>query len=51
MQGEVDINRVRAYKWTKRGLQPNAYYATADEYQIPVQLDQVRPCLDESWLG
>lgn len=34
MQGE------RANEWVIRGLQPNQYYATADEAEVPLELDQ-----------
>jgi hypothetical protein len=29
------------YKFSKRGLQPNYYYSTADRRQLPVELDQI----------
>jgi hypothetical protein len=29
-----------ANEWAIRGLQPNQYYATADDKEIPLQLDQ-----------
>lgn len=35
MQGEL------ANQWTIRGLQPNNYYATADDKAVPLQLDQL----------
>lgn len=41
VQGEVDVRGVAAYKWGKRGLQPNYWYASADDAQVPLQMDQV----------
>jgi hypothetical protein len=29
------------YKFSKKGLQPNYYYTTADSVQLPVELDQI----------
>lgn len=34
MQGRL------ANEWAIRGLQPNQYYATADDAEIPLELDQ-----------
>jgi hypothetical protein len=34
MQGYI------ANEWAIRGLQPNQYYATADEREVPLELDQ-----------
>ena len=37
---QVTTQGVLANEWAIRGLQPNQYYATADELEIPLQLDQ-----------
>lgn len=39
-QGRAVVNDILTYKWLKKGLQSNYYYATADEHQIPIELDQ-----------
>jgi hypothetical protein len=31
---------VKANGWAIRGLQPNEYYATADDREVPLELDQ-----------
>eukprot|EP00775_Hariotina_reticulata_P005294 gene5294-5529_t len=38
--GQVWMQGQLAYEWAIRGLQPNQYYATADEAAVPLQLDQ-----------
>ena len=40
-QGTVNVSGSPAYKWSKSGLQPNYYYSSADEQQIPIELDQI----------
>lgn len=39
-QGVEMKNDHMSYKWLKKGLQSNYYYATANDEQIPVELDQ-----------
>lgn len=39
-QGRAVVHDIITYKWMKKGLQSNYYYATADEVQTPVELDQ-----------
>jgi len=40
-QGLVPVAGTEAYKWSKKGLQPNYYYTTPDVVQAPVELDQI----------
>ncbi|KAG2485300.1 hypothetical protein HYH03_015974 [Edaphochlamys debaryana] len=39
-QGTVTLRGMPAYKWRQDGLQPNYWYTSADEAQIPLELDQ-----------
>ncbi|GFR53164.1 hypothetical protein Agub_g15887 [Astrephomene gubernaculifera] len=40
-EGTVVSQGLPAFKWRRDGLQPNYWYTTADEAQIPLQLDQM----------
>ncbi|PNH05991.1 hypothetical protein TSOC_007693 [Tetrabaena socialis] len=40
-EGTVETQGVPAYKWRRDGLQPNYYFATANEAQVPLELDQM----------
>ncbi|KAL6751632.1 hypothetical protein V8C86DRAFT_2775360 [Haematococcus lacustris] len=40
-QGLEPLRGQMAYKWRQDGLQPNYWFATADELQLPLELDQV----------
>eukprot|EP00195_Chlamydomonas_chlamydogama_P008577 CAMPEP_0202890894 /NCGR_PEP_ID=MMETSP1392-20130828/1151_1 /ASSEMBLY_ACC=CAM_ASM_000868 /TAXON_ID=225041 /ORGANISM="Chlamydomonas chlamydogama, Strain SAG 11-48b" /LENGTH=242 /DNA_ID=CAMNT_0049574545 /DNA_START=73 /DNA_END=801 /DNA_ORIENTATION=- len=39
-QGDVDLRGITTHKFYIKGLQPNYYFTTADELQLPVELDQ-----------
>ncbi|KAF5831746.1 hypothetical protein DUNSADRAFT_12616 [Dunaliella salina] len=40
-QGTTHLYGKEVYKWSKKGVQGNFYYSTADEAQLPVELYQV----------
>ncbi|GLI69515.1 hypothetical protein VaNZ11_014151 [Volvox africanus] len=48
-EGTTTIQGVTANKWRRDGLQPNYWYATADEAQVPLELDQMPNDFQTFW--
>ncbi|GIL96686.1 hypothetical protein Vretimale_2444 [Volvox reticuliferus] len=48
-EGTTTIQGIAANKWRQNGLQPNYWYATADEAQVPLELDQMPNDFQTFW--